>query len=373
MHLANGCQADRAKGTRMCGASQCGVGIVAIVIALSFQPVESSPDAQARVTDASLKVTRLLDRPIITPDTDPSIGANIQGPSLIRVPDWVQAKLGKYYLYFADHKGTYIRLAYADNLLGPWRVHAPGSLQLQGSFLLTEPPSGPAEAIEKLRATPRPADLPHDVIVEATTPHIASPDVHVDEANRQIVMYYHGLNGLQQQVTRVATSADGIRFVARPEILGRTYFRAFAHDGYTYAMAMPGQFYRSTNPLSGFESGPLLFNPQMRHAALLKRGRTLYVFWTQRGHAPESIMLSTIDLSIDWSKWSATPGVEVLRPERPWEGAGAPVVPSQRSTAYGRVNQLRDPAVFEEGGRVYLLYAVAGESGIAIAELQFKK
>jgi len=33
------------------------------------------------------------------------------------------------------------------------------------------------------------------------------------------------------------------------------------------------------------------------------------------------------------------------------------------------VNQLRDPAIFEEDDRVYLLYAVAGESGIAIAEI----
>jgi hypothetical protein len=186
-------------------------------------------------------------------------------------------------------------------------------------------------------------------------------------------MYYHGLNGLQQQVTRAATSTDGIRFAARPEILGRTYFRAFAHDGYTYAMSMPGQFYRSRNPLSEFVQGPLLFNPQMRHSALLKRGTTLYVFWTQVGHAPESIMVSTIELSTGWSAWTATPGVEVLRPERTWEGADAPVIASQRSTAYGHVNQLRDPAVFEEGGRVFLLYAVAGESGIAIAEARFTK
>jgi hypothetical protein len=60
---------------------------------------------------------------------------------------------------------------------------------------------------------------------------------------------------------------------------------------------------------------------------------------------------------------------EILRPERSWEGADAPLVPSVRSTAYGQVNQLRDPAIFEENGRVYLLYAVAGESGIAIAEV----
>ena len=58
-----------------------------------------------------VRVERLLDGPIIGPDLDPSIGQNIQGPSLIRVPDWVENRLGNYYLYFADHKGRYIRLA----------------------------------------------------------------------------------------------------------------------------------------------------------------------------------------------------------------------------------------------------------------------
>ena len=163
----------------------------------------------------------------------------------------------------------------------------------------------------------------------------------------------------------------GIHVVARPEILGQTYFRTFSHQGYTYAMAMPGQFYRSKDPLSGFEKGPLLFNPNMRHAALLKRGATLFVFYTQVGDAPETILLSTIDLSCDWTKSSETRSVEVLSPERAWEGADAPLSPSLRSTACGHVNQLRDPAVFEENGRIYLLYAVAGESGIAIAELKF--
>ncbi|GIT64032.1 MAG: hypothetical protein Ct9H300mP22_4320 [Gammaproteobacteria bacterium] len=44
---------------------------------------------------------------------------NIQGPSLIKVPEWIENPLGKYYLYFADHKGLYIRLAYADELQDP--------------------------------------------------------------------------------------------------------------------------------------------------------------------------------------------------------------------------------------------------------------
>jgi hypothetical protein len=147
--------------------------------------------------------------------------------------------------------------------------------------------------------------------------------------------------------------------------------RVFGRDGYTYAMSMPGQFYRSRDPLGGFEGGPLLFNARMRHSALLVRGDTLHVFWTQVGDVPEHVKHSTIDLSGDWTTWSETPGVEVLRPEHDWEGADAPLEPSVRSTAYGQVNQLRDPAIFEDAGRIFLLYAVAGESGIAIAEVNF--
>jgi hypothetical protein len=95
------------------------------------------------IGDVHVRITRLLDAPIIAPETDPSIGDNIQGPSLIRVPDWVTAPLGRYYLYFADHKGRYIRLAYADQVTGPWSVHAPGSLQLAESHFPSEPPEPP--------------------------------------------------------------------------------------------------------------------------------------------------------------------------------------------------------------------------------------
>ena len=323
--------------------------------------------------DPSLTVERLLDRPIITPGTHPSIGRNIQGPSLIRVPDWVPDPLGAYYLYFADHKGSYIRLAYADDLLGPWRVHPPGSLQIEKSHFPSEPP--PVDRLKLEQAAAQRAAtlggnrLPHSLEKEFTATHIASPDVHVDNENRRIVMYFHGLEGFGRQVSRVALSTDGIDFQARPEILGRTYLRVFRHGGATYGIAMPGQVYRSRDGLSNFEPGPLLFNPDMRHCALLKRGSRLYVFWTQVGHAPERILLSLIDLSKPWEEWWETDPVDVLRPERAWEGAGEPVRPSIRSVAYGPVNQLRDPAIFEEDQRVFLLYAVAGESGIAIAEV----
>ena len=316
-----------------------------------------------------VRVERMLDEPIIGPELHSSIGENIQGPSLIRVPEWVDDSLGRYYLYFADHKGSYIRLAYADQLTGPWAIHPPGSLQIADSYFPIEPPEVSEEQAAEFRARVDAARLSHDVIKEMTAPHIASPDVHVDDQTSQIIMYFHGLEAPGRQLTRVATSTDGIGFVAQPQPLGRSYMRAFRHEGMTYAMSMPGQFYRSKDGFTGFEEGPLLFNRDMRHAALLKRGATLYVFWTQVGHVPERILVSTIDISGDWRTWKDSEPVEVLRPDHPWEGADAPLEPSVRSTAYGHVNQLRDPAIFEEDDRIFLLYAVAGESGIALAEV----
>lgn len=318
------------------------------------------------------RIERLADGPIVGPQSHPSIGENIQGPSLIRVPDWVTHRLGRYYLYFADHKGRYIRLAYADELSGPWSIHVPGSLQLANSRFPTEPPVADPATVVEIRARHAASGAPplqHDLLTEITTPHIASPDVHVDEAERRIVMYFHGLESLGRQVSRVAISNDGISFEALPEILGRTYMRAFKWQDMTYVLAMPGLFYRSADGLTGFEEGPLLFNPDMRHCAVLRRGNTLCVFWTQVFEAPERIYLSTIDLTPDWLSWRESERVEVMRPERPWEGADSPLEPSVRSVAYGHVNQLRDPAVYVEDDAIYLAYAVAGESGIGLVRV----
>jgi hypothetical protein len=125
---------------------------------------------------------------------------NINGPSLIRVPEWVQNPLGKYYLYFAHHQGTYIRLAYANKLEGPWRLHGPGVLWLADSFFEN---------------------------------HIASPDVHVLNDHQEIRMYYHGccLPDPPHQFTRLATSQDGLNFTAHPDILGTSTGELFIGKG----------------------------------------------------------------------------------------------------------------------------------------------
>jgi len=63
------------------------------------------------------------------------------------------------------------------------------------------------------------------------------------------------------------------------------------------------------------------------------------------------------------------PDAVVLEPELDYEGGNLPRVPSKRGLVSEPVCQLRDPAIFSENGRTWLLYSVAGENGIAIAEI----
>lgn len=310
---------------------------------------------------------RLIDAPIVSPESDPSIGVNIQGPSPIRVPDWIDEPLGRYYLYFADHKGSYIRLAYANKIEGPWKIHVPGSLHLRDSHFPTAPPQ-PNEEVP----TSSSMELPHSSHKEFSTPHIASPDVHVDNKNRRIVMYFHGLESYGRQLSRVATSKNGFDFETYPETIGPTYLRAFTYENELYAMTMPGQFFLSGDGLKEFEPGPKLFNANMRHSALLVRKDLLHVFWTQVKDAPERILVSTIDLKQPYSEWCESESYELLRPEREWEGAMEPVEPSIRSVAYGLVCQLRDPAVLVDDDQIYLFYAAGGESCIGVATLSWE-
>ncbi|GCE12935.1 hypothetical protein [Tengunoibacter tsumagoiensis] len=289
----------------------------------------------------TIHARRLLQGPIITPESNETIGTNINGPSLIRVPDWVSHPLGRYYLYFAHHNGTFIRLAYSNHLQGPWQIYKPGTLLLKQTPCIH---------------------------------HIASPDVHIDHETRAIRMYYHGLmpDGKSQK-TFLAVSYDGLHFTSYTDILGNSYFRVFQWENYYYALVMPGELRRSRNGLDSFEPGPMLFHEHMRHSAVLLASDRLLVFYSQVGDTPEGILVSEIALTVEWTQWKESKPTIVLQPERSYEGAELPLSPSVRGLAATRMHQLRDPAVYEEDGKQYLLYTVAGEYGIALAQLFFPK
>lgn len=300
-------------------------------------------------------IRRLLDRPIIDQTLDPSLGDNINGPSLIPAPPWLDAPCGRYYLYFAHHEGRHIRLAFADSLTGPWRIHPPGALRLtETPFPQTAPNvAQPAWAVAKG--------------VDGLYPHIASPDVHSEPETRTVRMYFHGLDHDGVQRSLVARSRDGIGWEVGEPRIDQAYLRVFSHNGRRYALALGGQVLRDGD--GGFEPGPWLFPRGHRHAAVLLRGDLLHVLWTRIGDAPERILHTAVDLRPDWSDWRAGSTSELLRPELHWEGADLPVRPSEVGTAAPKENALRDPCLFEEDGRLFLIYAGAGEAALGLAEI----
>lgn len=295
---------------------------------------------------AESRAVRIGQAPILTPESDPQISTNLNGPSLIRVPRWVKKPLGKYYLYFAAHSGKYIRLAYANRIEGPWRMHGPGVLQLEQARLCYG--------------------------------HIASPDVHVDAARKQIRMYFHGPTRRDGknigQMTYAALSKDGLNFDVRDDILGPSYFRVFQWGGYYYAIARAGETFRSRDGLKDFEKGPSLFafdkEHTVRHLALKLDGNLLRTYYSRIGDSPERIMVSRIELTPNWMDWKPTTAETVLEPERDYEGANLPVAPSRSGLSRVPVHQLRDPAIYREGRKTYILYSVAGERGIALAKFE---
>ena len=351
---------------------------------------------------ASLSVQRLSDGPMIDTAMSPRLTAlaeeqgynNINGPSLIRVPDWVENPLGNYYLYFSHHKGDFIRLAYADKVEGPWAIYEPGALALQDSGF-------PNESIPRLTLSEGLTELWDSVSIylfrdsilavyqaavtdqeirkqrgiaasQTLKPHIASPEVVIDEANQQIVMFFHGQRDSLSQVSGVAVSKNGLEFTSNEQKLGAVYLRSFAYKDQHYFLAAPGILYRSDTLLGHYEPrGKSLFGNNARHSAVLLQDDQLTVVWSRVGDAPERLLVSTVSLSSsDWDDWVPTYPTELLRGEQPWEGSELPVLSSLRGETNEPINDLRDPDIFVDiDGQIYLVYVAAGEQSIGVVGL----
>jgi len=349
------CQCDS-----LCGSSgDCCADIMLSICAHSLEPTatptqeQSGPGATPAPWSSAFEAVRLLDGPLIAPEFFPADMAddagNINGPSLLKVPDWVENRLGNYYLYFAHHRGTYIRMAFADAITGPWTLYRPGVMPVA---------DGPG------------AD------------HIASPDVVVDEETRQIRMYFHqpsrGRNpgSLGPQFTWVSLSSDGLNFtVVSEHSLGPPYFRVFQHGGTHYVLAKNygegGIIMKSSDNsgLNDYVPGPSCID-SMRHAAVWVEGDTLYMVYSRIYDMPESLLISEIDLSVaNWRDWTCSEPQLLMMADEPWEGGNLPIHKSYPGMSFNDVHELRDPGVHIEDGRIYLFYSYKGERGLGLAEI----
>ena len=283
--------------------------------------------------------------PIITSDMlEDGLGNNINGPSLIEVPDWVENPLGKYYLYFAHHDGKHIRMAYSDDVRGPWKVYNGGVLDLKDS---------------------------------ECEDHIASPNVHIDEDKKQIVMYYHGVTSQEgaphNQCSFVSFSKNGLDFSSNSGILGMFYFSVFKYKNKVYALAknknIDGILYESDKWDGEFKP---IFNliPNMRHASTFVESDYLYIFYTVVGDSPESIMMIKLKLDNEIDNWEVMESQTILKPELRFEGVQLPKFPSSFGAALQPLNEVRDPFVFKNKDELFLLYSFAGETGIALSKIK---
>jgi len=186
-------------------------------------------------------------------------------------------------------------------------------------------------------------------------------------------MYFHGPTP-HGQVSFLAESRDGLDFKVISEPLGPFYFRVFQYAGFYYAIAKilnrpgGGIVLRSRDGKTPFEPGPDIL-PRQRHVAVHRNTDQLDIFLSRGEDMPESILHATLDLTGDWTRWKPSEPALLAKPETDREGARLPLTRSSFGPARTPVHELRDPAFFEENGIPYLLYSVAGESGIAIARL----
>ncbi|MFC7337787.1 hypothetical protein ACFQY0_11405 [Haloferula chungangensis] len=331
---------------------------------------------------------------------------NLNGACCVRLPSWLPSSqrvdpAAEYYLYFADHSGNYIRMAWAADLEGPWtgyrmdeRLYS--SIGNRGVLSL-----GADDEIDTGRG----------LTVDG---HIASPQVfiegdHVD--NLRFVMYYHGrVNGSSgPQRTVAATSADGLNFNmpsggdsrpgqsghgTLPVNLGESYFRVFKQADRYYAFSNTGDIYQAPagDPLAGsWDRGPQPFTDENesrgfvdwgdgygplrpRHFGVLTREGNTYAFYTNKAASPERILVSTFDfdeLPADYQSWKGDfPSQELIRPEEDWEGGSLPLDISELGGETTPTHQLRDPGVLEDtDGRTYVFYSGSGEKAIGLAQI----
>ncbi len=355
--------------------------------------------------------------PIIDPSTFADVGItnsdrdNINGPSLIRLPDWLADADrvhpdANYYLYFAHHSGRYIRMAWASELTGNWSLFNIGTATDR---------SWGANGNNTGEQTLGAGVLDLSTVLSFGTAgigvsnHVASPDVLIDDVNQRFVMYFHSPRngfGPSGQQTYVTTSSNGLNF-NDPNEYGQTghgprdvmptggYLRSFDVNGSTFAYSNTGELWRAPllntagepntlanadspgglwtvnaahdhgttnwwdlisdgdNPIRQLYTGqvtdPRHFGTYTRHH-IDPADENVYVFYSSRNDSPESIFLTVIDTdnsSVNPADWTPVGQRIALEPTLDWEGADLPFDISLNGSQED-VRQLRDPSIFED-------------------------
>lgn len=295
-----------------------------------------------------------------TPTFPGSDGNNIMFGSIVKAASWHVAPLGDYYCLFGDHDGTYIRVAYADAVTGPWTVITAGTDITLAALNAAGGYSGGT--------------------------HVSSPEIIVDDVGERYVVTLHGdSTGLgHESVAAESIDLENFTFLDSAARLsdgtGMLYVRPFTYGGEWYAVSDTLILFRSAT-LTGSnaysrQTDPATFRGSNggngRHAGCVVRGDTLVVFWTNRGDYCERIKYASLDMSAaGWDSWAMGAGADMLFPYTVGDGADMPWTTSGSGAVTARVRELRDPGVFIDpsDGTHWLIYAQAGEDALGVLDI----
>ncbi len=141
-------------------------------------------------------------------------------PSVVRMEGRIAKPLGKFHMYYAPHDAPGgICLAYADKPEGPWREYA-------GNPIIAR-------------------DWPPHFKVS----HVSGPDAIWSQEDGKLLLYFHGEN----QVTRLASSSDGVHFSYEGEAVTTRMFPGLSEASYgrVFRHSLPGKDNRYVMLLMG--------------------------------------------------------------------------------------------------------------------------
>jgi len=314
---------------------------------------------------------------------------NTGTPSLISAPPWFGHSSGMFrnqsYLgYYSQHTLSTSR-----------HVDREAAHPTLGLFVAENLGTGPWQ------------DISHLLEVDAKSvacDSLHAPDVHVDSMHRKLFMYVYGHGCLRANGTRFANqptfkfeSVDGLiwqpsRHVHRDETQNHSSL-PFMTEGlfYTRLLFMKDDvfvFGKSQENPEGYltVSGGKTLNALpsqrqqllkgVRHFSIHRVADVLLIFFTLISDSPERIMMGTLDLTKSWLEWEILPGPIILQPELRFEHGGVDISPSKAGSAGCKPkHELRDPFFFATDTSVsilrgWLLYAVKGEGGVALSQLE---
>jgi len=272
----------------------------------------------------AVSAVRLTQNPLITVHSSPSLGDNVNGPSIIRVPSWISAPARPLLHLLRPPQGpVHSPCLCRRESLGPWTIYEPGVVPV-GDTAFFRPQAGSAwrRCRSVLHARGVTGDLRGPDAQTAGAVDARMVDRGAAAGRRTLPArraWGAGRAATASSHSR-AKSSDGLHFqVTRADHQGQLSPRVFRSTAISTAWPASASLLRSKDPLGRVRrrSESVRGRP-VRRSRPPRRGRPAAAarcmsFSRASATRPRRVMLSTINLTGDWTTWKASAPVEVAQ------------------------------------------------------------